>query len=328
MVRLAGETMGTGWSAQVVVPGGLDAHPPAPPFVSSAVETRAARDTLDTNAGLSGALRATLAEMIAAMSQWEPTSALSRFNRSPVGEWQDIPQTLATVLSAALAIRAASGGAFDPATGALADLWGFGPPGVRTDVPHEGEVAAALTRSDGDAIDIEGLRARRTRDVRLDLSGIGKGHAVDALAATCRSRGYADFLVEIGGEFVGSGIQPSGQPWWVDLEPPPGLAPPPLRIAAHGVGIATTGDYRRFVRDGTRRMGHTIDPRTGYPTATGIVSASVIATDCMTADAWATALTVLGREAGLALANREGLAIRLVMADGSEALSDALAAML
>ena len=327
MVRLTGETMGTGWSTQVVVPGDARVRQPSPPFVSSEVETHAAGGSLDTNNGLGRALQDTLAQMIAAMSQWEPTSALSRFNRSPVGEWQDIPDTLATVLSAALAIRAKSDGAFDPAAGALADLWGFGPPGARKGLPSEADVTAALASSGADAIEIDGLRARQTRDVRLDLSGIGKGHAVDALAATCRALGCKDFLVEIGGEFVGSGIQPNGQPWWVDLEPPPGLSPRPLRIAAHGVAIATSGNYRRFVAADGRTLGHTIDPRTGWPVDNGIVSVSVIANDCMTADGWATALTVLGREAGLALADREGLAVRMVMADGTDAVSAALRAM-
>ena len=327
MVRLTGETMGTGWSAQVVVPRGLNDRQPSPPFVSSEVETRASGEPLDTNAGLGGALRDTLAQMIAAMSQWEPTSALSRFNRCPIGEWQDIPDTLATVLSAALAMRAKSDGAFDPATGALADLWGFGPPGARKGLPSAADVTAALASGDADAIEIDGLRARRTRDIRLDLSGIGKGHAVDALAATCQELGSNDFLVEIGGEFVGSGIQPNGQPWWVDLEPPPGLSPRPLRIAMHGVAVATSGNYRRFVAADGRTLGHTIDPRTGWPVDNGVVSVSVIASDCMTADGWATALTVLGCEAGMALADREELAVRMVMADGTDAVSEALRAM-
>jgi thiamine biosynthesis lipoprotein len=300
VVRLTGETMGTGWSAQLVA---------APP-------------------GLAPALRATLARMVAAMSQWDAESALSAFNRSPIGEWQDIPDTLATVLDAALTIRAASDGAFDPAAGALADLWGFGPPGWRRDVPDAAAVTAALNRSGADAIERSGARARRLRDVQLDLSGIGKGHAVDALAETCRAHGCEDFLVEIGGEFVGSGIQPSGQPWWIDLESPPGIALAPLRVAAHGVAVATSGNYRRFVAVGGRRFSHTVDPRTGWPIDTGIASVSVVAPDCMTADGWATALTVLGRDAGMALAARERLAVRMVMEDGGEVLSPALTAML
>jgi thiamine biosynthesis lipoprotein len=292
--------MGTGWSAQVV----------------AAPRTLAA------------ALRATLAAMVAAMSQWEPASALSAFNRSPVGEWQEIPDTLAIVLSAALAIGVASDGAFDPAAGALTDLWGFGPPGPRRRAPDDDAIVLTLARSGADAIELAIRSARRVRDVQLDLSGIGKGHAVDALAATCRAQGCDDFLVEIGGEFVGSGVQPSGQPWWVDLEAPPGIAVPSLRVAAHGVAIATSGNYRRYLEADGRRLSHTIDPRTGRSIANGVASVSVIAADCMTADGWATALSVLGADDGMAVVERDGLAARMVMDDGREMVSRALQAML
>lgn len=291
--------MGTVWSAQVV----------APP------------------AGLEAALRASLAESIAALSQWAPDSALSRFNCAPIGAWQVLDPILAEVLAAALAIGRASDGAFDPAAGALSELWGFGAAGRRP-IPGDGAVAAARADSGADGVEIIAGRARRLRPVALDLSGIGKGHAVDRLAATCRAQGCNDFLVEIGGEFVGAGIRPDGQPWWVELESPPLLALPPLRIAAHGLAVATSGDYRRYIPDGADRLGHTLDPRTGRPIAGGVVSVSVIAADCMSADGWATALTVLGPDPGLATAAREGLAARIVTRDGSEHLSPALTAML
>lgn len=292
--------MGTEWRAQVVA---------APPE-------------------LAGAFEESLAQSIAALSQWEPDSALLRFNRTALGEWVTLHPILAEVLSAALSISAASGGAFDPTTGAVSDLWGFGASGRRADVPDDEAVALALAQSGADGIELDGTRARRTRDVALDLSGIGKGHAVDRLAATCRAHGFADFLIEIGGEFVGGGIRPDGQPWWVELENPPLITLPSLRIAACDVAVATSGDYRRYVPVGTARLGHTLDPRTGRPITNGVVAVSVIAADCMTADAWATALTVLGVEAGLAIADREGLAARIVTRDGVERLSSGLAAML
>jgi FAD:protein FMN transferase len=273
-------------------------------------------------------LEAVLADAIATFSQWEPASALSRFNASAPGEWQEIPPALAEVLDVAGAVAGASGGAFDAASGALADLWGFGPSEPRSDAPSAEEIAAARAASGADGVEVAGTRARRLRPVRLDLSGIAKGWAVDALARACRDAGVHDFLVEIGGEFVGAGIRSDGQPWWVELEDPPGVFLPPLRIAAHGVAVATSGDYRRFIYDGTRRLGHTLDPRTGAPVSNGVVSVSVIAADCMRADAWATALTVLGPERALAVADRERLAARIVTADGVERLSRALRALL
>ncbi len=293
--------MGTSWSARIV-------SPPA------AVEA---------------AIAATLDEIVASMSHWEAGSALSRFNRSPIGAWQTLPPALRLVLDTARRIGAESGGAFDPAVGALADLWGFGPPGPRHDAPTDDEVAAALARSGVAAIERMGDRARRTRDVRLDLSGIAKGYAVDAVRHALEALGARDFLIEIGGEFVGRGVKPDGQPWWVALEDPPGLTPAPLRIALHGIAVATSGDYRRFIAaaDGSR-LGHTLDPRTGRPVADAVASVSVIAADCLTADGWATALTVLGSEAGMAVATEHRLAARIIDQTGTERISPALAEML
>jgi len=139
------------------------------------------------------------------------------------------------------------------------------------------------------------------------------------VAATLAQLGIVHALVEIGGELVGFGVRPDGQPWWVDLETPPGVAVAPLRIALHGLAVATSGD--------SRRGRHTIDPRTGRPIDNGVVSVSVIAADALTADAWATALTVLG-PAGDALAAAQGIAARIVTATGGEVLTPALAAML
>jgi len=297
--------MGTGWTAQIVVPA--DGMPD------------------DVEAGII----AVLDRIVAQMSHWEPASDLSRFNRSAPGSRVQLPPEFSRVLAAALRIAEASGGAFDPAMGALADLWGFGPGGPRDTVPAPGPIAETLRRSGRSAIEHDPLllHARRMALAELDFSGIAKGYAVDAVAAHLRERGFVDFLVEIGGEFVGAGIQPDGQPWWVDVEPVPGKALPPLRIALHELAVATSGDSRRsFAADGVT-YSHTLDPRTGRPIANGVASVTVLHAECMLADAWATALTVLGPEDGMALAEREGLAAHMVVR-GRELLSSGLEAML
>ena len=145
-----------------------------------------------------------------------------------------------------------------------------------------------------------------------------------------RSMELRDFLVEIGGELRGEGVRPDGQPWWVDLEPVPGSRLAPLRAALHGLSIATSGDYRRSFAHGGRDYAHTLDPRTGRPLDNGVASVTVLHPSCMLADAWATALTVLG-PAGMALAEREGLAAHMAVRAGTgfvEHLSPALQAML
>ena len=144
MARFGGETMGTSWSALIVTPP----------------------------AGVGSLLEAELETVITAMSQWRPTSALTAFNRAPIGQWRAIPSNLATVLRAAFAVHAASDGAFDPAAGALSELWGFGAAGRRDAAPADAEVRAARSRSGAYGVEIDAERARRVRDVALDLSGI------------------------------------------------------------------------------------------------------------------------------------------------------------
>jgi thiamine biosynthesis lipoprotein len=272
------------------------------------------------------------ARIIEEMSHWEPDSDIARFNRSIVGRWQPLPPQFVQVLSAAIEIAKASGGAFDPAMGLLADIWGFGPAGARQDVPGDYAIAEALAVSGRHHIEFDppARRARRLAAAQLDFSGIAKGFAVDAVAERLLGAGLTDFLVEIGGELRGEGIKPDGQPWWVDLEAVPGASLAPVRVALHGLAVATSGDYRRaFTLDG-RTYAHTLDPRTGRPLANGVASVTVLHSRTMYADAWATALTVLG-PMGMALAAREGLAAHMVVreADGfTEHLSPALQAML
>ncbi len=294
--------MGTSWSARVV----------APPE------------------GIALKIQAELDRVVAEMSHWDPASALSRFNRSEPGRWQPLPIGFAKVLAAALDVAQKSDGAFDPGMGVLVDLWGFGPPGPRAGIPGDGEIAKARAFSGRTHIEQDDRRARRSAAAALDFSGIAKGHGVDRVAEMFRSMALPDFLIEVGGELRGEGIKPDGQPWWVDLEPVPGSTLPPLRAALHGLSVATSGDYRRSFAHGGRDYAHTLDPRTGRPLANGVASATVLHPSCMLADAWATALTVLGPE-GMTLAEREGLAVHMVVRDATrftEQLSPALLAML
>ncbi|TGX55088.1 FAD:protein FMN transferase [Sphingomonas gei] len=271
-----------------------------------------------------------LARVVGEMSHWEPGSDLSRFNRAEPGRWQPLSRGFVDVLAAGLRVAKASDAAFDPAMGALSDLWGFGPGGAKP-MPDAAAVAEGLGRSGHRHIEQDGARARRTTPAALDFSGIAKGYAVDAVAERLRGLGLADFLVEVGGELRGEGVKPDGQPWWVDVEQVPGAAVAPIRVALHGLSIATSGDYRRYFEANGRRFAHTLDPRTGMPLDNNVASVTVLHAVCMLADAWATGLTVLGPEAGLGVAGREGLAMQMVVREGErtrEVLSPALMAML
>lgn len=258
--------------------------------------------------------------LVAEMSHWAPASLLSRFNRAPAGSWHALPPDFAHVIDAALTVARESDGAFDPAIGRLVDLNGHGPPGPQPP-PTPADLAEARATSGYARLawDCATRRLLQPGGAVLDLSGIAKGRAVDAVARLLRDAGVAHGLVEIGGELIGWGVQPSGEPWWVDLETPPAARAAPLRLALHGLAVATSGDYVRGA--------HTIDPRTGRPAGGDLVAVSVVHAGAMLADAWASALFVLGAEQGATLAAREGLAARFLSRAG-EHLTPALAAML
>lgn len=280
---LGGETMGTSWRVRYV--------------------DRSPREPL-----LRVAIDEALARVIAEFSPWEAASSLSRFNDGPVGDWQEISPDFATVTQAALQVAREAAGAYDPAIGALVDLWGFGPKKPREPVPADAAIAEALGESGHKAIllDAAGRRISRTRRARLDFCGIAKGFAVDLVAETLRRNGVASALVEIGGELSSFGVKPDGAPWWVSVDRGSN-AHAPILVALHDLAIATSGCERSF-RQGASVYSHTIDPRTGYPIDNGMATATVLHRSCMMADAYATALMVMGPHEALAFADRHGLA--------------------
>lgn len=267
------------------------------------------------------AIVARLAGLVAEMSHWEAASLLCRFNRAAASEWFALPPDFAAVIERALVLAELTEGAFDPAIGRLVDLWGFGPPGPQP-APDEATIASVRAHSGWRQLTWEGAARRLLQPggVALDLSGIAKGYTVDAIADLLAAHGLRHALVEVGGELVGRGIRPDGEPWWVDLENPPGTTLTPLRIALHNLAVATSG---RYVRGD-----HNIDPRTGRLPANDVIAVSVIAETAADADGWASALAVLGGDNGLALAERHNIAARIVLDDGTERLSPALRAML
>ncbi|HEY0821572.1 MAG TPA: FAD:protein FMN transferase, partial [Rhizobacter sp.] len=190
---------------------------------------------------------------------------------------------------------------------------------------------AARARAGWQRLTLQAGRLRQPGGATLDLSAIAKGFAVDQIARLLHARGFGDHLVEVGGELRGSGVRPDGQPWWVDLQLPPGAEGlPGTRVALHGLAVATSGDYLRHFSDEGVSRSHTLDPRTGGPITHGLASVSVLHAECVLADAWSTALTVLGIEHGLACARERGLAALFVQRTSRgfvERLSPALEAM-
>lgn len=274
-------------------------------------------------AGIHTGTQAVLDNVVAQMSNWDPNSDISRFNRSRLGTWHVLPAAFLDVLRAGLDLAALSDGAFDPAIGKAINHWGFGPSGALGSAAHVPDAWRA--------IEINGNLARRRADVALDFSGIAKGYGVDAVAEWLMARGVTNFLVEVGGELRGEGARPDGQPWWVDIESVPGLAVPPTRVALCGLAAATSGDYRRFRVVAGQRLCHSIDPRSGKPICNNVAAVTVLHPAAMLADAWATALTILGQNDGMTLAARNNIAAVMITrqaAGATEAYSPAFAAML
>ncbi|MFU8764814.1 MAG: FAD:protein FMN transferase [Haliea sp.] len=295
-VELSGATMGTTWHV-TYLPSDHAAQP----------------------AALQAELERLLVAVNDSMSTWQPDSEISRFNRSPPGEWFTLSAPFAEVMAVALAIGELSGGAYDVTVGPLVELWGFGPSRPRLDTPSATAIRERLEQVGQGFIelDLAQSRMRRLRAVEVDLSSIAKGYAVDVLAEALEAQRIADFLVEVGGEMRLAGRSPRGDAWRIAVErPQPGARSVALGIALTDAAVATSGDYRNYFEVDGRRYSHSIDPRSGWPVQHDLVSVTVIAADCMRADAWATALTVLGAEQALALAEAEGLAVYLLRRDG------------
>jgi thiamine biosynthesis lipoprotein len=288
-----GATMGTTWSVRLVASKLLRREP------------------------VREAITQALAEVVAQMSTWEASSDLCRFNRAAPGTWQPLPDAFHEVMACARDVAERSDGAFDPTTGALVDAWGFGP-SARAGLPAAERIADLRVRAGWRRLDLDprGRSLLQPGGLSLDLSAIAKGFGVDLVSRRLGALGFESHLVEVGGELRGSGVKPDGQPWWVQLEQPRADAADVTLLALHGLSVATSGDYRRWFEHDGARYSHTIDPRDGLPIRHGLASVTVIHADCMRADAWSTALNVLGPDAGLALANRLGLAARLLVRDG------------
>tara|TARA_R110002167_G_scaffold27139_4_gene92580 strand:- start:1843 stop:2868 length:1026 start_codon:yes stop_codon:yes gene_type:complete len=290
---LTGQSMGSDWTVRLVVPPGADLT----------VLQRSVEDEL--------------AMIVARFSHWDPASELSRFNAAPAGTWEMSPEFWA-LITAILDIADDTNGAFDPTLGALVNLWGFGPPGPRpadaSPLPADTEITPALTVSGWQKLRLNRLARAMAQPggMRLDLSSVAKGHAVDRVAERLSREGVISHLVEIGGELRGTGVKPDAQPWWIDILQPPG-APGPRTVAAlFDLSVATSGDYVRAFRHEGRTYAHTLDGRTGRPVDNGLVSVTVFHASAMMADAYATALTVMGPIEGPAFAADFHLAAQFV----------------
>jgi len=308
---LSGETMGTTWSVRLVPPPGAAQGD----FVAAVEEE--------------------LARIVAVFSPWEVDSEISRFNAAPAGTWA-LSDDFWALLTQALDLADDANGAVDPSLGALVDLWGFGPPGPRSvllPLPSDEEIEAARAVSGWQKLRLhrEAQAAIQIGGMKLDFSGIAKGHAVDRVSDRLSALGATSHLVEIGGELKGRGVKPDAQPWWVEIEAVAGSPAPRTVAALVDLAMATSGDGRlAFTHEG-RLYSHTLDGATGRPVDNGLAQVTVFDASAMRADALATALTVLGPIEGPEMAEALGLAAHFTERTPNgliERMTPAFAAML
>ncbi len=298
VVEVGGEVFGAGWRVRASVPAGL----------GEAEVRRVAEEVF--------------AEVDQGVSTWRADSDISRCRSSsqPIA----VSDTTAAVVSLALDVAARSGGAFDPTVQPLVELWGVHG-ARRTALPTEAEVAAARAQVGFERVSLEvreGVSWLGCGGTALDLSAIAPGYAADRVSDGLGARGVQDALVDVGGEVRVRGRGPSGSEWRLGIDlPEPGLAPGEALAGVVTVvdrGVATSGNYRnRYVLEGLEVV-HELDPRTGRPAVVGVASATVVAPTAALADAWATALMVLGEPGLTALAGEDGVDALLLVptADG------------
>jgi thiamine biosynthesis lipoprotein len=291
-----GDTMGTTWTVKVI---GLLSK----------------EDAQELESGIQSALD----QVDGAMSTYREDSELSRFNAHADLSPFPISDATRAVFAIALEVNQESGGAFDVTVGPLVNAWGFGPE-ERAEPPGADTIAALRERVGPNrlALTAQGL-IKRQPDVYCDLSAVAKGFAVDRAAAAVERTGIVRYMVEVGGEVRARGVNPDGERWQLGIEKPlEGIREIAAVVPLSDMAMATSGDYRNFYELDGKRYSHTIDPRTGYPVDHFLASVTVLHQSCAWADAYATAINVLGPDEGMAFAEAHDLAVLMLVHEGEE----------
>lgn len=279
-VDVSGETMGTRWSVACFVRESL-----TPAIISVECERVFARISKE-------------------MSNWDQASTVSRFNAAEKDARISFSSEGKFVLEAALKVAAQSAGAFNPYLGHLTESLHFGKPNQ----PSLNDIAPESEDQPWSFLQMPsaGQPLRQPGGVKLDLSAIAKGYAVDQMGELLSQLGLTSYLAEIGGEFLGRGAKPDGQPWWVTIESPKSSQSETFVVALAGLAVATSGIGHRFHQGDNGSAPHIVSK--SPLTSADLKSVSVFHPSCMIADAWATALFAAGPEMGMAIADRLDIA--------------------
>jgi len=250
------------------------------------------------------------------MSTWLKESEINKINRANSNETIKISNSLREIITQSQQIEKMTSGAFDITVAPLVKLWGFGPDGIPSNRPQQQQIDEVKAYTGSNKFKIqENVFSKIDKRLQLDLSGIAKGYAVDILATKLEKNGFSDYLVEIGGEIYAKGTKPNSAPWVIAIEHPRktnALTNNIINVNVNGIAVATSGDYRNYFESQGTRFSHVINPKTGWASQSNVISATVIASKCATADALATASMVMGAKEAIEFADKYQIAIMII----------------
>lgn len=251
------------------------------------------------------------------MSTYIEDSEISRFNRLPVThEWMNISKEFYEVLLLSKEVYEKSEGYFDPTLGPAINAWGFGEDGTWNVIPSEAKLKNISESVGFEKIEISPTKwaiRKHAQDVKINLSAVAKGYAVDKVSEFLSSIGTRDYMVEIGGEIRVSGTKTEGLPWKIALEKPlPTGSEIQKIISLSDMATASSGDYRNYFEKDGVRYSHIISSTTLKPVTHKLASVTVFNKSCATADAWATAILAAGPEKGQYLAEKWNLSVYFI----------------
>ena len=244
-------------------------------------------------------IEAELMKVDDALSTFNKHSIISKINRNDNVPVNDM---FRQVFMLSKNISAETDGAFDITVAPLVNAWGFGFKGNRNKQPQTEKIDSLLNIIGFQKVSLQNNYIQKANPrIMLDCSAIAKGYGSDCIARLFKKLGIKNFMIEIGGEIVTKGKNPNKMPWKIGITKPTddSLASKndlEAVLEITDIAMATSGNYRNFYYKGGKKFAHTIDPKTGYPVQHSLLSATVLATNCATADGYATAFMVLGLE--------------------------------
>ena len=304
-IELSGFTMGTTYNIKII------------PEKDSILSTKLIKQNIDS----------VLISVNYQMSTYLFDSEITQFNNHESTTSFTVSNDFSLVVERALHWSKLTDGAFDITIVPLLYLWGFGP-GQASELgdifPEEHAVQKRRTHVGYEKLTTNKYYLQKKDPfIKIDLNAIAKGFGVDAVYSFLESIGMNNIMVEIGGEVRTKGENRKNEPWMIAVETPDlesaGNKTISWALPLENKAMATSGDYRNYYEIDGIRYSHEIDPRTGYPAQTGVASATVVATNCMDADALATALIIMGAESGLQFIEKlDGVEAFLILREGND----------